>query len=172
MDDNSSIILDSNDCSALLTSFMKRNDICKNVTVLFTQDSAMVEIIGINYKTMPLAVRLPLKLLVGDDVELEIKFELDKRKLSVKLDLLGIGASLIQNIPALDNLLLMFVPELKDLGIAKIESQSELSIDLSGVELMDMFEILHMSVVGNNFMLIFNNRRENVKNQTEQSMSE
>ena len=164
---HSRIVLDQASANTFISWILKRNEqeIFRTLKATHEKDHIHMKISGINYDhisggvDIPFFGRLhPLQPLVGDSLEGDLFLSLNGRYLQGKIDLHGLGPSLIQNIPGIDSIVFLFAPHLKKIGALRIHGPYDFDFDLSSLKIpdgnkgeMDVTELIefHSIKVGN-----------------------
>jgi hypothetical protein len=141
----SKIVLDEHSVNTLIKWLLMQDqeNPVKNVKVTHEEDHLHLKF-NMNYAHMPGWINIPIigrvhpiQQMVGDHIEGDLHLSVKGKHLKGKLDLHGIGLTILQNIPGIDNIIFFFAPYLRNVGAFRIHGPSDFDFDLSSINIPD-----------------------------------
>lgn len=141
----SKIVLDEHSVNTLIKWLLMQGheNPVKNVKVMHEEDHLHLKL-NMNYSHIPGWINIPLigrvhpiQKMMGDHIEGDLHLSVKGRHLKGKLDLHGIGMTILQNIPKIDSIVFLFAPYLRNVGAFRIHGPFDFDFDLSSINIPD-----------------------------------
>ena len=143
----SSISLDQVSINHLVNQYLLPKDkIFDNLFLSFEDDSLRVDINNVKCPFL-------IELILGSNISILITFKIIMNKLYIRTNLLGIAPTIIQNIPGITSLVLLFCPSLEKIKGLSFESTFDLVYDLHSIDSLKIFNFESLTTTNNQLTL-------------------
>jgi hypothetical protein len=159
----SRISIDQDSLNHLIMRYISNtNKPFDNLFISFVDDKIRIDINNINYDSLSFITRNTLSLVIGSNISILIDLKIINNELFIRTDILGVVPSVIQNIPGITSLILLFIPELENIEGLSFESTFDMIYNLETILIKDnkLTEIIKFESIEtkNNLTLNFSSK--------------
>ncbi len=145
---HSKIVLNQQSVNTLIAWILKQNkqEVFRTLKVSHEEDHLHLKFAGMNYDNVHGGIDIPfigntlviaLETAFGNAPECDLYISLRGNHLKGRVELHGLLAASVQNIPGIDSIIFLFAPHLKKVGGFRIHGPFDFDFDLSSLHIPD-----------------------------------